>query len=150
MLVPAGVLVLFILGSIAVDASIAFLAQRELTSAAAAAANDAAGAAVSDEAFYRVGGGAPGQIVLNQREAADLADDALRKREVRGVSDVEQDVQVSLDQVCVTITGRVEYIFAKAIPGARRGRRVTGQAVATAVVGQSGTVLVRKGDACRR
>ena len=148
MLVPAAVLVLFVLGSIAVDSSIAFMAQRELTSAAAAAANDAAGAALSDDAFY-VGGGTPGQIVLDQRAAEDVARLALEQRAPRGVTEVEQRVVVTRDQVCVTVTGRVDYIFAKAIPGGPRGRTVTGQAVATAAQGASGAAVpVRRGDAC--
>lgn len=53
LLVPAGVLVLIILGAISVDFAIAFSRQRELSSLAAAVANDAATAALSDERFYR-------------------------------------------------------------------------------------------------
>ncbi|MDT7548844.1 MAG: hypothetical protein QOE84_1238, partial [Actinomycetota bacterium] len=44
MLMPAALLVLVVLGSIAVDSPRLFLAQRELPDAAAGAANDAAGA----------------------------------------------------------------------------------------------------------
>lgn len=138
MLVPAAVLVLFVLGSIAVDSSLAFMGQRELTSAAAAAANDAAGAALSDDAFY-VGGGASGQVRLDQQAAEEVARIALERRAPQGVTDVVQHVMVSGDQVCVVVTGRVDYIFAKAIPGAPRSRVVTGQAVATAVQGRAGS-----------
>ena len=140
MLVPAGVLILFLLASMAVDSAIAFMAQRELSALAAASANDAAGAGLSDDAFY-LGGGTPGQIVLDQRAAEELAGAALANRAPRGVTDVQQRVTVSLDQVCVTVTGRVEYIFAKAIPGLPRGRSVTGQAVATAAQGDAGAVV---------
>lgn len=147
MLVPAGVLVLFVLGSIAVDSSIAFLAQRELTSAAAAAANDAAGAALSDESFYR-GGGEPGRIVLDEAAAREIAAASFDARELRGVTDTDTAVVVAVDQVCVTVTGRVDYIFAKAIPGAPRGRTVTGRAVATAVQGGGGGVSVRRNGTC--
>ncbi|HEX2699401.1 MAG TPA: hypothetical protein VHM89_04255 [Acidimicrobiales bacterium] len=133
MLVPAAVLVLFVLGSIAVDSSIAILAQRELTSAAAAAANDAAGGGASDDAFY--GGGDPGRIVLDQARAEALATAAFDQRDVQGVTEAVRTVVVHGDRVCVTITGHVDSIFAKAIPGAPRGRTVTGRAVATAVQG---------------
>lgn len=148
MLVPAAVLVLFVLGSIAVDSAIAFMAQRELTSAAAAAANDAAGAAVDDPAFYGQGGGTPGRIILNGPAAEEMAVAALEKRDVPGVSDPHPTVTVTGDQVCVTITGRVGHIFAKAIPGGPRERTVTGRAVATAVQGDRGPVRVQAGDAC--
>ncbi len=131
MLVPAAVLVLFVLGAIAVDFSIAFLAQRELSAAAAAAANDAAGASVSDDAFYS--GREPGRIVLDAAHAGAIADAAVAARRVQGVHDVSTNTDVAADRVCVTITGQVDYIFAKAIPGAARGRTITGQAVATAV-----------------
>lgn len=145
MLVPAGVLVLILLAALAVDSSVAFMAQRELTSAAAAAANDAAGAAVSDDAFY-LGGGTPGQIVLDQGVAEDVASEALERQSPRGISDVRQRVAVRADHVCVVVTGRVDYIFAKAIPGRDRGRRVTGRAVATAAQGDAGTALRVQGD----
>ena len=51
-LVPAAVLVLFILGALAVDSAATYLAQRQLSDALAGAANDAATAALSDAAFY--------------------------------------------------------------------------------------------------
>lgn len=141
MLVPAAVLVLFVLGSIAVDFAIAFMAQRELTAAAAAAANDAAGAAMSDEAFYRDDGGrAPGRIELDQEVAEGFARHALDARMPSGITLVGKPVvRAHLDQVCVSITGRVDYIFARAIPGGPEGRTVTGRAVATAVQGGAGT-----------
>ena len=137
MLVPAGVLVLFVLASISVDAAVAFLAQRELSAAAAAAANDAAGAAVSDQAFYADGTGTPAGVVLDQGKAEQVARRALDARVPRGVAEVVQEVVVDGDQVCVTVTGRVAYVFARAVPGAARGRTVTGRAVATAVLGGS-------------
>ncbi|MGI8683512.1 MAG: hypothetical protein ACR2MO_00135 [Acidimicrobiales bacterium] len=146
MLVPAAVLVLFILGAIAVDFSIAFLAQRELTSAAAAAANDAAGAGLSEDAFY--GGGEPGRIVLDPAQAEALATAAFDAREIRGVHDTATTVKVAGDRVCVTITGRVDYIFAKAIPSGPRGATVRGRAVATAVQGDGSSTGVPAGDVC--
>lgn len=138
MLVPASVLVLFVLGSIAVDNAIAFMAQRELTGAAAAAANDAATAALSDQAFYEGTRDDPRTIEIDDGAAFRLAEQALRARAPRGVRDVAiTRVNAPGRQVCVVITGRVDYVFAKAIPGGPRGTTVTGRAVATAVEGGS-------------
>lgn len=137
MLVPAGVLVLFVLASISVDAAVAFLAQRELSAAAAAAANDAAGAAVSDEAFYE-GGGDPSALVLDRAAAERVAWQAIEARAPRGVTDIEGEVLVDGDRVCVTVTGSVAYLFARAVPSAPVSRTVTGRAVATAERGGAG------------
>ncbi|MGH9095498.1 MAG: hypothetical protein ACRDXE_10090, partial [Acidimicrobiales bacterium] len=52
MLVPAGFLVLMLLGAMAVDSGATYLGQRQLADALAGAANDAAGAALSDRSFY--------------------------------------------------------------------------------------------------
>ena len=52
LLFPAAVLVVVVLAAVAVDSSIAFLGERQLANATAAAANDAAAVAVSDRSFY--------------------------------------------------------------------------------------------------
>lgn len=144
MLVPAGVLVLFVLGAISVDYAIAFLAQRELTSAAAAAANDAATAALSERRFYVGDDGEEGAVEIDLDEAKRVVDDALARREMRGVSLVPPHgitLSPSRRQVCVALIGRVDYVFAKALPGGPRGTTVRGRAVATAVeVGADGAV----------
>jgi Flp pilus assembly protein TadG len=147
LLVPAAVLVLFVLGSISVDVAIAFMAQRELTGAAAAAANDAATAALSDATFYQGGPGRePGAIEIDDDAARRVAEAALTVRAPRGVQEPRITVvRAPGNQVCVVVTGRVDYIFAKAVPGASRGRSVTGRAVATAV-GAEGETTVRRGD----
>ncbi len=53
LLFPAALLIMVALAAITVDSAIAFMAQRELVNATAAAANDAATEALSDTAFYR-------------------------------------------------------------------------------------------------
>lgn len=132
MLVPAAVLVLMVLGSIAVDFSIAYLGQRELSSAAAAAANDAVVGGVSDAAFY-----ASGDIHIDADVARRVVDRSLSSRGIRGVRLTEPAaVETPGQQVCVTLRGRVTYIFARAIPGVPHHADVTGRAVATAVQGQ--------------
>ena len=52
LLFPAALLIMVALAAITVDSAIAFMAQRQLANATAAAANDAATEALSDRAFY--------------------------------------------------------------------------------------------------
>lgn len=143
LLVPAAVLVLIILGAIAVDFAIAFLGQRQLSSLAAAAANDAATAALSDERFYgdTAGAGADaGDIQIDEGAAQRLAQQAVDRRSPGGLHNVDVvDARAVGRQVCVRLRGDVEYIFAKAIPGAAHRTTVEGTAVATAVEGKPGT-----------
>jgi len=138
MLVPAAVLVLVILGAIAVDFSVAFLGQRELTSAAAAAANDAS-TAIAEERFYRSGAGDAGDVVIDGGRAARVVDQALAARAPRGVTIDGVSVDPSGGQVCVVLRGRVDYVFAKAVPGMADGAVVQGRSTATAVTGAAGS-----------
>ena len=143
-LVPAAVLVLVILGAIAVDMSIVLLGQRELANMAAAAANDAATAAISKEAFYRGGSGrAPGEVQIDDGEARHVVAHVLDVEVPRGVKVTRFDVQAPGSQVCVTVEGRVEYLFARAIPGVPHSTTVQGRARATAVRGPAGTSVPR-------
>lgn len=135
LLVPAGVLVLFVLAAIAVDFALAFLGQRELSAAAAAAANDAAGAAVSDAAYY---GNATGDVVIDQGRAQRVVADAIARRRPTGVSVSHVVVRTDGPHVCVGVRGRVPYLFSPIVPGLPRGVEVRGEASATAVVGAEG------------
>jgi Flp pilus assembly protein TadG len=147
MLVPAAVLVLVILASITVDAAVAFLGQRELANAAAAAANDAVTAGLSDVAFYRGTGDLPsGTLLVDPARAADVARHAVTARVGRGVrvEEVTADVSPSGDQLCVTVRGEVPYVFARALPFVAHQARVRGQAGATAVRGEPGSGAVRR------
>ena len=137
MLVPAGVLVLFVLGAIAVDFAIAFLAQRELSAVAVSLANDAATVALSEDRLYA------GEREIDEGRAAEVVRDALPQRAPRGVRDLETTVRAAGDQVCVTLRGRVAYVFSRAVPGAERDAAVQGRAVATAAGQGAG---VRRGS----
>ena len=144
LLVPAGVLVLVILGAIAVDFAVAFLGQRELSGLASAVANDTATAALSDERFYRGAGGpgdriGPGRIEIDPAEARRLAREAVVRRAPRGLSNIVVETRAEGPRVCVRLRGDVDYVFAKAIPGAADGTTVEGTAVATAVEGGPGS-----------
>ncbi|HET7489152.1 MAG TPA: hypothetical protein VFJ85_14570 [Acidimicrobiales bacterium] len=133
MLAPAAVLVLIVLGAIAVDSAVVVLGQRELSTAATAAANDAAAAALSDAGFY----GHDGAVDIDQTRASQVVNDVLEQADLRGVHrDGSPDVEVvGPGQVCVRLTGHVDAIFARAVPGVPRTHTVHGRATATAVRG---------------
>ena len=130
MLMPAGVLIVILLGAIAFDLSVVFLRQRQTSSAAGDAANDLATLAV-DEAEYR----ATGTFQLSPRRAEEIG------RRLLAESDIAQhitriDVRVPYpDTVEVTVEVRVDYIFAKAIPGARHHTEVHATATAVSATG---------------
>jgi hypothetical protein len=130
MLMPAGVLVVLLLGSIAFDLSVVFLRQRQASSLAADLANDLATAAL-DEAAFR----ADGQFRLDPGRADELG------RDLAAASDLADDiVEVEIgvtgpDVVVVRVVVGVEYVFARAIPGAADGTTVTASATAVAAPG---------------
>ncbi|HEY1634569.1 MAG TPA: hypothetical protein VGF64_07420, partial [Acidimicrobiales bacterium] len=134
-LVPTLVLVLVVLAAIAVDSATVFLGQRQLGDAAAAAANDAA-SALSDPSFYR-----SGQVALDPSIAQRVADASVTDQDRSGVLiDGPVDVRVAGRQVCVSLTGHVEAIFGRAIPGVPHATTVRARATATAA-GDQGTVV---------
>ena len=137
MLMPAAVLVVVILGAIAVDSARLFLAQRELIDAAAAAANDATGAAIDDGAFYR----ASGRLTIDPAGATRVVQEAVAARAPRGMVLAPAEVRVSGRQVCVLLRATVEPLFARAIPGAGEPQVVTARATATAAGGADGPVV---------
>ena len=119
LLMPAAVLVFIVLGAIAVDFSIAFLAQREVADATAAAANDAATAI--DEDAYR----SSGELRLDHARAQEVAQAAYDMRRATYLRSQPLEVrEVPCDDepavVCVEVRARasVGYVFSKAIPGA--------------------------------
>jgi uncharacterized membrane protein len=134
-LVPTLVLVLVVLAAIAVDSAVVFLGQRQLGDAAAAAAKDAA-SALSDPSFYRAG-----SVSLDPTVARRVADASVAAQDRSGVSiDGPVDVQVAGRQVCVSLTGHVEAIFGRAIPGVPHATTVRARATASAA-GDRGTVV---------
>lgn len=130
MLVPAGFLIMLLLGAIAFDLSLLFLRQRQASSLAVDLANDLATLALDDEqlrttAEYVVDEPTARRLALELAETSDLADDLL-----------DLDVVVlGDDMVRVTATVQVDYVFARSIPGARAGSEVTASATARAVPG---------------
>ena len=128
MLVPAGFLVLLILAAITFDYSHLYLAKRELTAVAEAAAQDAVTYGV-DQASLRAGDG----VRLDRARVDDAVAQALAAhgRDLR-ITRVEA-VVVSDTQVTVTITATISYVFVRAVPGAAKGATVTARATADAV-----------------
>ena len=133
LLMPAAVLIVVVLASIAVDFTIAFLGEREAASLAAAAANDAVTAALDDERF-RAGEG----IHLDEDRARRVALSTLGASSSE-LDDVEVDVEVGeLDgepSVTVTVRGTIDYVFAPALPGAPTEAFVEATATAVARTG---------------
>ena len=125
-LVPAGVLVLLILGAICVDLSIAYLAHRQLQDAASTAVNDAAGAAL-DQARLRAG---DGTATLDPDLARRVALASLAAG-VHGPVHITASpvVEVTGTRVTVRLEGDAPYVFSGAIPGAPK--RVHVRAIAS-------------------
>jgi hypothetical protein len=134
LLFPAAILVVMVLAAIAVDVSIAFLGQREVANATAAAANDAAGAGVSNQAFYRLG-----EVQLDGGTVHRLAVERVQAMlDPSRFHDLRVDVVVAPGgagcppTVRVRATARVDYIFARAVPGGPDEAHVAATSVASA------------------
>lgn len=123
-LMPAAVLIFFVLGALAVDAAVVFLAQRQLANAAVAAANDAA-AAVDVERFY-----GDGSLRLLPAQARRVAEESLGRVELAHLDGLRSDVTVGDGVVEVTLTATVDHIFSGAVPGGPDTADVAATAVA--------------------
>lgn len=125
MLVPAGVLIVLIMASIAVDMSLVQLRQRQAHDLAAGAANDAATAAADQGELrsgrYRVDPAAASALVDRIVGASELAPEVVGAPAVR-VTDEGVEVEISL---------YADYVFAGVIPGTPDGMTVTATASAT-------------------
>lgn len=130
MLMPAGVLVVLLLGAIAFDLSLVFLRQRQASSVVGDVANDLATLAV-DEGELR----ATGTYRLDPERADALGRALIGQSDVAAqVLDVDIDV-LGDDTVQVTVVVQVDYVFARAIPGASDGTEVQATATAVAATG---------------
>jgi Flp pilus assembly protein TadG len=130
-LMPAGVLVVLILASIAVDMSVVHLRKRQALDLAASAANDAATGGV-DPADLRAGAfrldpATARQVVLRTVAASELAPYLA----------AEPAVTVTAAGVEVTLAVEADYVFAGVVPGAPDGSVVTATATASAASGPS-------------
>ncbi|MGK2959283.1 MAG: hypothetical protein ACSLFB_13000 [Acidimicrobiales bacterium] len=111
-LMPVAVLVFIILGALAVDHAIAFMGERSLANASAAAANNAAAAGLNQGGFY---GGTGADI--DWAKASAIAQATIDAERLGGIENLAVSTTVVGDVVTVNITGQVNTIFSRAIPG---------------------------------
>ncbi|MGH9111724.1 MAG: hypothetical protein ACRDZN_05430 [Acidimicrobiales bacterium] len=126
MLVPAGVLIVFVLASIAVDMSLVHLRKRQAFDLASAAANDAASAGVDQVALRS------GSYVVDPDAARAVVDDVVAASQLAPQLAAPPSVTITADGVSVEIALEADYIFAGVVPGAPDGTVVVASATATA------------------
>jgi hypothetical protein len=130
LLVPAGVLIVLVLASIAVDFALAFMGEREVASLASHAANDAVAAALDEEHLratgdYRLDPDLVRRVVEATIDASSTEVDL--EPPVVEIVDVDGEPAVR-----VTLTGHVDYLFAPSLPGGPEGTDVDASATAVA------------------
>ena len=130
MLMPAGLLIVLVLASIAVDMSVVHLRKRQAFELAAAAANDAVTAAV-DQGRLRT----THDYVLDPERARAVVADVVAASEVAPELTGPPVVTVTAAGVRVELALEADYIFADIVPGAPDGTEVTASATAAAPVG---------------
>jgi hypothetical protein len=126
LLVPAAVLIVLVMASIAIDMALVQLRHRQAYDLAAGAANDAATAAADQGALragsYRLDPEAARRVVERVVAASELAPEMAGAPAVR----------VTREGVEVEVALRADYIFAGVVPGAPDGRTVRATATASA------------------
>ena len=111
-LVPAGFLVLIVLAALAVDSAVAYLGQRQLHDALAAAANDAVTAGLDNASFYRTG-----KLTLDPVAVADTVCIDLAAQHDSGLQSVSVGMELSGDSVKLSGHASVGAVFGRALPG---------------------------------
>ena len=129
-LMPVAALIFIILGALALDATVVFMAERELAGAAAAAANDAVTRGIDRDEFYR-----SGCVVVLPGAAVDVVRSSVAAKELErsGLSMAAPEVDVRAGSaVTVTLRGTAPHVFTRAVPGAPSDADVSATATATA------------------
>lgn len=124
MLMPAGILVLIILGSIAVDHGIVFLAQRELENELAGLSNDLSTQALSEDYLYERGG----QSIDRARVEQAIA--SVNVADIPGAYELEIVPTIEGTQITLTGRARIRLVFARAVPGVEHEMEVVATATA--------------------
>jgi hypothetical protein len=130
LLMPAGLLIVLVLASIAVDMSLVHLRKRQAFELAAAAANDAATAGV-DQGRLRT----THDYVLDPERARAVVVDVVAASELAPELARPPVVTVTAAGVSVELALEADYIFADVVPGAPDGTEVTATATANAAAG---------------
>jgi Flp pilus assembly protein TadG len=134
LLFPAAVLIMVALAAMTVDSAIAFLAQRELVNATAAAANDAATEGLSDRSFYEANRLelSPGVI---EAVAVDRVFQLVDQSRHHGLSVTAQAIPPAgagcAWTVRVSASSRVDELFGRAMPGSTGDVAVRAQSTAS-------------------
>jgi hypothetical protein len=127
LLIPAGALVMVLLGSLAVDLSLVSLRQRQALNLAAAAANDAVTVGLDVATLH-----SDGEYVVRADLARTAAGDAIEHSDlVRHVRTFE--VLTEGARATVRLTVEVRYVIARSMPFASDAHLITVEATATAV-----------------
>lgn len=122
------------LAAMAVDSAVAFLAQRQLVNATAAAANDAAAEAVSDGSFYardRIELSASAVEAVAVDRVFQLVDQARHRDLAVTAEAVPPSAAGCAWTVRVTASSRVDELFGRAVPGSSRQFAVRAQSTAS-------------------
>jgi Flp pilus assembly protein TadG len=127
LLLPAAVLIFLVLGALCVDYGSVYVAQRELSDAAAAAANDAATRALDLSSLY--GGG---EVHLVPGLAEEVARQSLAAKGLDRLEASVEGIEVTGTTVTVRVRGRAHFLFAKAVPGGSDGMDLVTAATAEA------------------
>lgn len=136
-LVPAGFLILMLLGAIAVDSGATYLGQQQLQASVEAAANDAAGAALSNGAFYR-----RGVVQIDPTAAAGVVCQDIAAQQNGRLEAVTIGVDVVGRTVFVDARAEVPAVFGRLVPGfSQRPVSAEAGAVAAQQTGQTAGVL---------
>jgi len=113
LLVPAGLLILFLFASLAIDSATIFYAQRELNDAATSLANQIATSAVDLDAFY----GSDGKVLsIDDAKMTALIDRAQHQWPKSYLSNVTLQPTVSGAQVTISATGTAHNVVLTHLP----------------------------------
>ena len=126
-LMPVAVLVFIGLGSLAVDASLAFLGEREVANLASAIANDAATQGIDVVRYY-----GSGDLVIDAARVREVADAAAARSGLEHLEGLTIETDVVGDSVVVRVRAQVRSLFSRALPGGLELREVAASAQATA------------------
>ena len=127
-LMPVAALIFLVLGSIAVDAAIAYMGEREVGNLASAVANDAATQGIDVEHYY-----ATGELLVVPERVQAVADAARARNEGGHLEGLEIETEVvGADRVVVRVHATVRSLFARALPDGLEDRDVGASAEATA------------------
>lgn len=111
-LVPAGFLVLILLGGLAVDSAVAYQRQHQLHNALSAAANDAVAAGVSDSSFYR-----QGTVALDPAAVGAAVCRSMEAQQLGALHGLRLAVALGNDAVRIDAVAQTDAVFGRALPG---------------------------------